>query len=76
MVTVAAGASSFFIRSQALKTLSVGTCYAIWTGIGAVGTVILGMLLFHEPRDVARLVCIGLIVSGLIGLRLTSTMPD
>jgi quaternary ammonium compound-resistance protein SugE len=76
MMTVAAGAASFLILSQALKTLPVGTCYAIWTGIGAVGTAILGMWLFHEPRDMARLVCIGLIISGLIGLRLTSATGD
>jgi quaternary ammonium compound-resistance protein SugE len=74
MVTVAAGAASFLILSQALKTLPVGTCCAIWTGIGAIGTVILGMLLFHEPRDMARLVW--LVISGLIGLRLTSAIPD
>jgi quaternary ammonium compound-resistance protein SugE len=76
MLTVGAGAASFLILSQALKTLPVGTCYAIWTGIGAVGTVLIGMILFHEPRDMARLVCIGLIISGLIGLRLTSAAPD
>jgi quaternary ammonium compound-resistance protein SugE len=52
--------------------LPVGTGYAAWTGIGAVGTAILGILLFDEPRDVARLVCIGLIISGIVGLRLTS----
>ena len=66
LMTVAAGAASFLIQSQALKTLPTGTCYAIWTGIGAFGTVILGMLLFHEPRDMARLVCMRLIFSGLI----------
>ncbi len=76
IVTLAAGTASFLILSQALKTLPVGTGYAIWTGIGAVGTVILGMLLFHEPRDMTRLLCIGLIISGLIGLRLTSVTPD
>jgi len=76
MLTVGAGAASFLILSQALKTLPVGTCYAIWTRIGAVGTVLIGMILFHEPRDMARLVCIGLIISGLIGLRLTSAAPD
>lgn len=76
MLTVGVGAASFLILSQALKTLPVGTCYAIWTGIGAMGTVLIGMLLFHEPRDMARLVCIGVIISGLIGLRLTSAAPD
>jgi quaternary ammonium compound-resistance protein SugE len=72
VLTVAAGTASFLILSQALKTLPVGTGYAMWTGIGAVGTAILGIVFFHEPRDVARLVCIGLIISGLVGLRLTS----
>jgi quaternary ammonium compound-resistance protein SugE len=67
LMTVAAGAASFLIQSQALQTLPTGTCYAIWTGIGALGTVILGMRLFHEPRDMARLVCMGLIISGPIG---------
>jgi quaternary ammonium compound-resistance protein SugE len=72
VLTVVAGVASFLILSQALKTLPVGTGYAMWTGIGAVGTAILGILIFNEPRDAARLVCIGLIISGLIGLRLTS----
>jgi quaternary ammonium compound-resistance protein SugE len=73
VLTVAAGVASVFILSQALKTLPVGTGYAMWTGIGAVGTAVLGILLWHEPRDVGRLVCLGLIISGIVGLRLTST---
>jgi quaternary ammonium compound-resistance protein SugE len=73
VLTVAAGVASFLILSQSLKTLPVGTGYAMWTGIGAVGTAILGILLFNEPRDAARLVCIGLIISGIVGLRLTSS---
>jgi quaternary ammonium compound-resistance protein SugE len=72
VLTVATGVASFLILSQALKTLPVGTGYAMWTGIGAVGTAILGILVFNEPRDAARLVCIGLIISGIVGLRLTS----
>jgi quaternary ammonium compound-resistance protein SugE len=72
VLTVVAGGASFLILSQALKTLPVGTGYAMWTGIGAVGTAILGILLFNEPRDAARLLCIGLIIAGIIGLRLTS----
>jgi quaternary ammonium compound-resistance protein SugE len=72
VLTVAAGTASFLILSQSLKTLPVGTGYAMWTGIGAVGTAILGILLFNEPRDAARLACIGLIISGIVGLRLTS----
>ncbi len=72
MVTVVAGVASVLILPQSLRMLPVGTGYAAWTGIGAVGTAILGILLFDEPRDVARLVCIGLIISGIVGLRLTS----
>jgi quaternary ammonium compound-resistance protein SugE len=72
LVTVVAGVASVLILSQSLKMLPVGTGYAAWTGIGAVGTALLGILLFDEPRDVARLVCIGLIISGIVGLRLTT----
>ena len=56
----------------ALKTLPVGTAYAVWTGIGAVGTAILGVYLLGEPATVGRLVCIGLIVSGIVGLNVVS----
>ncbi len=73
LLTVAAGTASVLILSQSLKTLPVGTGYAMWTGIGAVGTAVLGLWLFNEPRDVARLVCIGVIISGIVGLRLTTT---
>ncbi|MCK6441327.1 quaternary ammonium compound efflux SMR transporter SugE [Elstera cyanobacteriorum] len=55
----------------ALKTLPVGTGYAIWTGIGTVGTVILGIALLGEPATVMRLACVGLIVAGIIGLKLS-----
>jgi quaternary ammonium compound-resistance protein SugE len=72
VLTVAAGVISFLILSQALRTLPVGTGYAVWTGIGAVGATILGIFLFHEPRDAGRLVSIGLIISGIVGIRLTS----
>lgn len=63
---------SIYLLALALRTLPVGTGYAVWTGIGAVGTAILGMLLFHESRDPARIFCIVLIVAGIIGLKLTS----
>jgi quaternary ammonium compound-resistance protein SugE len=63
---------SFFLLAQALKTLPLGTAYAIWTGIGAVGTAALGMVLFAESTAPARLVCIGLIVAGIVGLKLFS----
>ncbi|SKB03833.1 quaternary ammonium compound-resistance protein SugE [Prosthecobacter debontii] len=63
---------SLFLLSQALKTLPIGTGYAIWTGIGAVGTVIVGIVFFDEPKTLMRLICIGLVLSGIIGLKLTS----
>lgn len=70
LVTLAAMALSVALLGLALKSLPLGTAYAVWTGIGTVGTAILGMLLFHEPVEAARLVCIGLIVAGIIGLKL------
>lgn len=72
LITLTAMIVSFYFLSVALKTLPVGTAYAIWTGIGATGTAILGIILFNEPRDVARIICIGLIVAGIVGLKLTS----
>jgi len=63
---------SLYLLSLALRTLPVGTGYAVWTGIGAVGTAILGMLLFDESRAIARILCIVLIVAGIVGLKLTS----
>ena len=71
-VTLTAMAVSFAFLSQALKTIPVGTGYAVWTGIGAVGTAILGIVLFQEPREFARILCILLIVAGIIGLKLTA----
>jgi quaternary ammonium compound-resistance protein SugE len=70
--TVAVMLLSFWTLAQAMKTLPVGTAYAIWTGIGAVGTAILGIVLFHESRDVMRIMCIGVIISGIVGLKFFS----
>jgi quaternary ammonium compound-resistance protein SugE len=70
--TLAAMAASFVFLSRALQALPVGTAYAVWTGIGAVGTAILGIVLFREPATAARLLCIGLIVAGILGLKLAS----
>jgi len=67
--TVAAMAISLFLLAVALKTLPVGTAYAVWTGIGAVGTAALGMYLFGEPATAARLASIGLIGAGIVGLK-------
>lgn len=63
---------SMILLAAAMQTLPLGTAYAIWTGIGAVGTAVLGVLLFGESASPARLICIGLIVVGLVGLKLTS----
>ena len=64
---------SLVLLGLALKTLPVGTGYAVWTGIGAVGTVILGIVLLGEPATAGRLACVGLIVAGIVGLKLTAS---
>jgi quaternary ammonium compound-resistance protein SugE len=70
--TLGAMAISFWLLALSLTTLPVGTAYAVWTGIGAVGTAALGIILFGEPRHALRLLCILLIVAGIAGLKLTS----
>lgn len=72
VATVAAMAISFYFLSQGLKTIPLGTAYAVWTGIGAVGTAVMGMILFNESKDLARIFCILLIVAGIVGLKLFS----
>ena len=67
--TAAAMIVSLIFLEYALRTLPVGTAYAIWVGIGAVGTAIMGMWLFNESRDIARIICLLLIVAGVIGLK-------
>lgn len=67
--TLASMIVSLVFLEYALRTLPVGTAYAVWVGIGAVGTAILGMLLFNESRDLARILCLLLIVAGVIGLK-------
>jgi quaternary ammonium compound-resistance protein SugE len=64
--------ASFYFLAQSLKALPIGTAYAIWTGIGTVGAAILGMAFLGEPRDAMRFACIGLIVVGIVGLKLVS----
>lgn len=66
-------AASMGLLAWAMRTLPVGTAYAVWTGIGAVGAAILGMILFREPATPARIFCLTLIVAGIIGLKLTSS---
>lgn len=70
--TLGAMALSVVLLGWSLKTLPVGTAYAVWTGIGAVGTALLGIFLFGESREALRLVCIGLIVAGILGLKLVT----
>ncbi|WP_296576999.1 quaternary ammonium compound efflux SMR transporter SugE [Phreatobacter sp.] len=72
VLTVASMAVSVFLLGFALKTLSLGTAYAIWTGVGTVGTVVLGILLFGESTHALRLACIGLFVLGIVGLKVVS----
>jgi quaternary ammonium compound-resistance protein SugE len=64
---------SFALLAQALKTIPVGTAYAVWTGIGAAGTAIIGILFLRESRDLLRVFCIALIVAGVLGLRFVAT---
>jgi quaternary ammonium compound-resistance protein SugE len=73
LLTATGMIASFYFLAQALKEIPVGTGYAVWTGIGAAGTAILGIVLFGESAAPARLVCIMAIVAGIIGLKLTSS---
>jgi quaternary ammonium compound-resistance protein SugE len=70
--TVLAMIVSLWLLGLAMKTLPVGTAYGVWVGVGAVGTVVLGIALLGEPATVARLVSVGLIVAGIVGLKLSS----
>jgi len=69
VLTVASMIASLGMLGLALKTLPIGTAYAVWTGVGAVGTAVLGIALFGESAAAARLLCIGLIVAGIVGLK-------
>jgi quaternary ammonium compound-resistance protein SugE len=70
--TVVAMAISLGLLGIAMKSLPIGTAYAVWVGVGAIGTVLLGIVLFDEPANTARLMSVGLIVAGIIGLKLAS----
>ena len=72
LLTIASMAFSVLLLGLALRTLPVGTGYAVWTGIGTVGTALLGIVLFGEPATALRLACIGLIVAGILGLKLVT----
>ena len=72
VATVVAIALSFALMALALRSLPFGTAYAVWTGIGAAGSIIVGMLLYSEPTDPVRILCLTLIVAGMVGLKLNS----
>ena len=71
-LTILGALASFWLLSLAMKSLPVGTAYAVWTGIGAVGTAVLGIVLFGESATVGRLVSLALIVAGIVGLKLVT----
>lgn len=73
--TAAALVASMGLLGIALRALPLGTAYAVWTGIGSVGTAVLGIVLFREPATAMRLLCIGLIVAGIVGLKLATGEP-
>lgn len=70
VLTLLAMATSMYLLAIAARILPIGTAYAVWVGIGATGTAILGMVLFSEPANAARIACLGLIITGVLGLRL------
>ncbi len=72
VATVLAITLSFALMALALRSLPFGTAYAVWTGIGAVGSIVLGMLLYSEPTDPVRIICLTLIIAGMVGLKLNS----
>ncbi len=73
VITLAALSFSMIFLAQAVRTLPIGTAYAVWTGIGAIGTATLGIILFGESRDLVRLASILLIVAGIVGLGIASS---
>jgi len=72
ILTAGAVAASMLFLALALRGLPLGTAYAVWTGIGTLGTVALGIVLFGEASDLPRLICIGLILAGIVGLKVLS----
>ncbi|MDD5271158.1 MAG: multidrug efflux SMR transporter [Methylovulum sp.] len=73
LLTAASGAISFYLLTLAIRTLPVGTAYAVWTGIGAVGVAVLGIVLFKESADWPRLLSLLLVIVGIVGLKITDT---
>jgi quaternary ammonium compound-resistance protein SugE len=75
VLTAISFTASLGLLGWAMKSLPLGTAYAVWTGVGAVGTAIVGILVFKEPATAGRLVCLALIVSGILGLKLFTPAP-
>ena len=75
LITIIGMILSFYFLSTAVKTIPIGTAYAVWTGIGAVGTAILGIILFGESKEIIRIFFIMLIVIGIVGLKIFSKVP-
>lgn len=73
VITLASGGASLFLLMTAIKFLPVGTAYAVWTGMGAVGVAILGIVLFKESADIYRLASLSLVIIGIVGLKLTDS---
>lgn len=73
IITIWAMGISLYFLAQAIKAIPLGTGYAVWTGIGAAGTAVFGIILFNESAQLVRLFCIALIISGIVGLKLTSS---
>jgi quaternary ammonium compound-resistance protein SugE len=73
ILTMISGGSSFYLLMLAIKSLPLGTAYAVWTGMGAVGVAIVGIFLFKESADLYRLLSITLVISGIVGLKLTDS---
>ena len=73
VLTIVSMGMSVWLLAVAMKTIPVGTAYAVWTGIGAIGVAVMGMVLFGESRDILRMICLLLILSGIVGLKLVSS---
>jgi quaternary ammonium compound-resistance protein SugE len=72
VLTVLAMLGSFALLMLAIRTIPIGTAYAVWTGVGAAGAAVAGIVFFREPADLARLLCVGLVLAGVVGLKLTA----
>ena len=70
IASIAVGIASFYLLNRSLAGVSLGTAYAVWTGIGAAGTAIIGIALYDEPSNLMRILCLAMLISGIVGLQL------